>query len=202
MLHLKSLNISPPGEFRFKDPNSGFEMKEGTFYELVRTVAIHRRNNNFRPLMEAEIEDAVCQGLSPASQAEYCAEGARLPTFVPWTDVLSFLKTSAKWLGGGMTMVPQEEAERRAGLCQNCPYNRALSGGCAVCSNAVNSLRSNILHKSTSQDSKLQSCVICSCDNRTTVHIPIKTLETVPHDFSLAKQWCWRDPGSPNYKEI
>jgi hypothetical protein len=198
LLHLKSLNITPPGEFRFRDPDSGFEMKEGTFYELTRTVAIHRRNNNFRPLAEAEIEDAVCQSLSPGAQAEYCAEGARIPTFVPWTDVLNFLKTAGAWLAGGLSTVEPIEAERRAGICAGCPYNRGLSGGCAACSNAVNSLRSEVLHKSTSLDGKLEACAICHCDNKMTVHVPLQTLETVPHDFGIAS-WCWRNPASSNY---
>ncbi len=200
MLHLKSLNITPPGEFRFKDPDSGFEMKEGTFYELTRTVSIHRRNNNFRPLSEAEIEDAVCQRLTPAAQAEYCAEGARIPTFVPWTDVFSFLRTASAWLLSGAKTVPQAEAERRASICAGCPYNRGLSGGCAACSNAVNSLRRELLHKSTSVDAKLEACAICNCDNKTLAHIPIKTLETVPHDFSLAS-WCWRNKNSAAYSK-
>lgn len=198
ILHLKSLLISPPGEFRFRDPDSGFEMKEGTFYELVRTVSIHRRNNNFRPLMESEIENAVCQMLSPAAQAEYCMEGARMPTFVPWTDVLNFLKTAGAWLAGGLSTVEPSEAERRAAICAKCPYNRGLSGGCAACNNAVNALRKAVLHKGTSVDDKLQACAICGCDNRTTVHVPIKTLETVSHDFSLAS-WCWRNPKSSDY---
>lgn len=199
MLHLKSLNISPPGEFQFKDPDSGFEMKEGTFYELVGTIAVHRRNNKFRPLSEAEIEDAICQRMSPGSQAEYCMEGARLPTFVPWTDVLNFLKTAGVWLAGGLKTVEPVEAERRAGICAGCPYNRSLSGGCVTCVNTVNSFRREIMNKATSVDGKLEACAICHCDNKTIVHIPIRTLETVPHDFGVAS-WCWRNHNSINYK--
>jgi len=199
MLHLKSLLVTVPGGWTFKDPTSGFVSDANIFIDLVAKVAAHRRNNNYPPLTEAEIEDQICRSLSPASQAEFCEGGARLPATIPWTDVMSFLKTAAAWLGSRMAQVPQAEAERRAAICAQCPFNRGLAGGCAACQTAVNILRSEVLHASTSHDSELQACAICNCDNRATVHIPIATLETVPHDFSVAG-WCWRNKNGSNYK--
>jgi hypothetical protein len=168
------------------------------FVDLVAKANSHRRNNNYSLMTDAEIEDRICQHLTPASQAEFCAEGARIPASVPWTDVADFLRTAGKWLVGGLKKVPQAEAERRASICATCPYNRGLAGGCAACQKAVNLIREEVLHNSTAYDGNLQACAICHCDNRATVHIPISTLETVPHNFSIAS-WCWRNPTSANY---
>jgi hypothetical protein len=201
MLHFKTLNVTPPGGWRFTDPNSGLVSEANIFPDLLQKVHQHRRNNNFLPLTESEIEDIVCRSLTPAAQAEFCTDGARIPDAVPWTKVAEFIKTAAAWVAHRDAYVPQEEAERRAAICAGCPYNRGIAGNCAACHATVNALRTAVLKKATRYDDKLKACALCGCDNKLTVHVPLKALETVSHDFSLAQPWCWRDPTSPNYKK-
>ena len=59
--YLRTLNVKPPGGWRFKDPDTGFEMEAQDFTTLVFRVETHRRYKGVS--MENypdEIEHQIC----------------------------------------------------------------------------------------------------------------------------------------------
>jgi hypothetical protein len=191
-VRLKDLNLAPPGGYRYKQPESGFTLTGLTFHELLKAVAQHRANMNYTTegRLADEIEDAICRGLSQEDQTQYCRNGLRMPTGVHFNEVVRFLKTAASWFVNGRQLVPQEEAERRAAICEKCPYNVQLTG-CAPCKVVVKELRESLLRRSTSRDPVLRACGVCGCDNQTQVHVPLEDLRAGKKDL-VFPPWCWQ----------
>lgn len=194
-MHLKSLTKGPPGGFRYTQPESGHFMKAITFNMLCSKVLRHRQNMRYRIVTEGfqtigqEMEDYICHLLSPDDQVRNCKAGYRSRGSVPWQEVSEFIKTAAKWFVTGRRLVPNEEAERRAAICANCPLNVGMSG-CASCRNEVNEFVHETLHRSTQLDERLQACGVCGCELKSTVHLPIDVLDAGgKHTFP---EWCWR----------
>jgi hypothetical protein len=195
-MHLKTLNIGPPGGFTYRQKESGFSMTGITFQALVKKVAQHRTNDNYPMIGEgyltlsAEVEAQICERLSPIDQVALCDNNFRPVTSIHWTQVITFLKTLVAWFTTGFVLVPQEEAERRAAICINCPYNVGLSG-CGGCKTAVSVMRASLLKATTSQDAGLQACGVCGCDNPTQVHVPLEVLRAGKVDLPYPT-WCWK----------
>lgn len=190
-MKLKDPNLSPPGSFRYTQPESNHLMVGITLGTLLQLVSQHRQNMGYQTHgnLRAEIEDAICQSLSPEDQVAHCDIGVASSS-VHWSTVLRFLKTAASWAIGGFQLVPQEEAERRATICATCPLNVALSG-CAVCRTTLDEARELLLKRSTSRDAELRACGICGCDNKAQVHFPLEALKQGTGDLSYPS-WCWK----------
>ena len=198
---LKSLNIAPPGNWRFTCPHCPGEPKitsvGTTFYQLVQRVQQHYDNQNHdSPNLADEIEAGICASLSPHEQKEYCNTGVRPRTTVSWGEVNSFFHWLAKWLLKGAPLVEHAEAERRAAICATCPYNIFVSG-CATCRTSIGVLRNKLIRpEATAQDNHLRACGVCGCDLRTIVHVPIETLRHRGLNEQFAKvPWCWQNDG-------
>lgn len=194
MRHLKSILTGPPGGWRYTEPTTGFSMKAITFSSLVSKVAQHRGNMKIEPdpkyRLSEIIEDAICNSLSNEDQLRHCKSGIRIRTSVGWTEVMRFLKTAAAWIVAGAQLVPQEEAERRAQICVQCPLNVGM-GGCAPCKGAVSAFRDQFLRRSTTVDERLKSCGVCGCDNRTQVHVPLDVLTRARETLEYPG-FCWK----------
>ncbi len=86
----------------------------------------------------------------------------------------------------GLPLVTPEEANRRAGICANCPNT------------IVDTL---INHRTTTSHDALKACQICGCFNSAAVWIPLETQqadlsETQRAQFRYAAtNGCWKGQG-------
>lgn len=197
-MHLKSLNIAPPGSWRYTCPHCPDPKITSvgvTFGQLMQRVQQHYQNmNHTSSNLMAEVEDGICQSLSPADQVEYCDTGIRQRTSIGWGEIVAFFTWLATWWVGGRELVAQPEAERRAAICAKCPYNVVVSG-CGVCRQSIGVLRNKVMALSaTEQDNNLRTCGVCRCDLRTIVHLPLDTLRHRGTDYSKVP-WCWQNDG-------
>lgn len=198
-MKLKTRLAEVPGGWVYTQPDTGWTKKAITFNSLVQAVARHRANMAL-PIpgdLAAEIEETICKKLSPENQVAHCEDGTTHPKSVHWSLVERFLKTAVAYMLGPDSLVPQEEAERRASICAKCPLNVGLHG-CAVCRATLNSLREKLLDRHTEQDSLLGACGICGCDNRVQVHVPIPALTAGSGDLVYPESWCWKAAGGVN----
>lgn len=172
-------------------------MKHITFAMLVHLVAQHRANMKIptKGDLASEVDEAICANLSPANQIAHCEDGQAHPKSVHWTLVDRFLKTAVAFVRGEDGLVPQEEAERRASICAECPLNVGLHG-CAMCRATLNVLREKLTSRRTEQDDRLMACGVCGCDNRVQVHVPLPALQAGSGDLNYPV-WCWKHP-QPN----
>jgi hypothetical protein len=101
-----------------------------------------------------------------------------------------------QWLGtksreqrstSGLTFVKDEEARKRAAVCQKCP-NRAQAGsGCSSCQSSLAALRKAVLGGRSPIEPKLGACYKLAEDLPVAVHID----DTPVNDNSLPAT-CWR----------
>lgn len=199
-MKLKSLLVEPPGSWRYTEPSTGHSMKHVTFGMLVQLVAQHRANMKIKTKgdLAAEVEDAICHSLSPENQVAHCEMGVTAARSVHWTMIERFLKTAAAYVLGPDTLVTQEEAERRADICADCPMNVGLHG-CAICRTTLNELRERLTTRRTAQDDRLLACGVCGCDNRVQVHVPLAALKAGSSELQYPAGWCWKHPNhQPN----
>lgn len=207
IMHLKDLGTSPPGDWKFTQKESGFSMRAVTFGSLLNKISQHRANMSYPHVSDGyatlaeELEDQICQAMSPSDQVANCEMGLHTPTSVDWKKVGKFLKTMVDWATGhGLKPVSQEEAERRAAICVKCPLNVGMSG-CGVCRQGLQAIRVGILNKQTSHDAGLRACGVCGCDNKLQVHVPISVLKT-NGDYKYPEDWCWKATNGVNESTI
>jgi hypothetical protein len=193
MIHLKSLSIGPPGGWRYVCPTCNVPSKGITFGQLLSNVRQHYENMQHpNANLAAEVENWICQSLSPADQVEYCQTGVRKRDAVNWGEIVSFFTWLTGWLTSGRPLVPQAEAERRAAICAECPYNIGLSG-CSTCRQSIGVLRNKLMKvQPTAVNDKLRACDVCGCDLKTIVHVPLETLHARQLDYS-GIPWCWQN---------
>lgn len=112
-------------------------------------------------------------------------------------DAKQFLLVMERHLEKNFATVSQEEAERRAGICQSCPMNRPLARMCPACPTTAQFFSWGYRlarGKSTSHDAVLSSCSVCSCDLKLAVWM---TMEALRDDRFAADEYpghCWKRP--------
>ncbi len=196
-MFIKNILLTVPGGWNYQQPETGYPMTGLTFQTLLSRIAKHRHNMKLPivsspfPTLAAEIEEWICQKMTPQNQTRLCGTGERRRSAVGWQEIMSFLKTNAKWFVSGQPQVEQTEAERRAAICATCPLNVAIAGHCPTCITTVDAYRNSILKaEPTSNDSQLRACGVCSCDLKSIVHLPLDVLRAGgSHKFPA---WCWQ----------
>lgn len=177
--------IEHEGEtFRFQAP-----MQIGLMTQLKRWYADKKLEWPGEPEMRARIEHFICQRLPKG----FCVGGPDQPA-VPYLSV-SKIRDGTRLLMGRLFrgkdfLVKQEEADRRAKICANCPED--LRGICSSCmSNEFFDIFGWMLraNRKTPYDSALEVCAVCGCLLTAKVHISNETL------FALSKHKyppnCW-----------
>jgi transcription elongation factor Elf1 len=114
------------------------------------------------------------------------------------TDILRFFQSAVNWVKSGGKFVPEEEAQRRAAICRECPKNhkRAMRGRCPTCFGlrAV-SFMNNVLNSRKFEG--LTYCEVCGCDLNVKVNFPSDIIDNHGLDYP---EHCWQRPGSENAK--
>ena len=139
--------------------------------------------------MKQRVEHYICQ-LVPKG---FCKGGPDSPR-VPFLSVAAIRDATRLFMSsifkGSGALVPQEEANRRAKICANCPKN--LHGICTSCaSNEFQDIFRWFVAKGrkTPYDSVLDTCSVCGCLLKAKVHIAIEDLEKLQkHSYPSN---CW-----------
>jgi hypothetical protein len=192
-LHIVNKEMCAPGGWRYRQPETGYVMQSIVWEELVRRVASHRVANGIAvaPGWEVRLEHDVCEQAQHGGRVcQYTTDATAANRPVNRSDVLNFLRVAANWLPN-REWVPQEEADRRAGICAKCPLN-IKADGCASCRNLVGEVVEFLGARTTSHDRELEACGVCGCSNKAQVHIPMTALaKGVSADMAFP-EWCWK----------
>lgn len=192
---LKNLLHIPPGGWKYTQPQSGFEITGGDYYDLREKVRKHRQINRFitGPELDSEIQEQICSGLSAQARANFCqgcAASSQEVRSLALEDVRHFLKVAKEWVGRPV-FVSQIEATRRAEICASCPKNIPIAG-CTSCHNLVKWSVELIGQRSTPFDSKLGACEVCGCGNQAQVHLPLQALRKGITPQMEFPDFCWK----------
>ncbi len=182
--------VVPPGGYKFfqRLPNGGMQLFVGlSEQDLMAQVKRFRMNNN---IDVGDLPTEVRKGISGAAHttASLKDERSLRERVTGWKSNRAFLK---------MEFVEQDEAERRAAICVDCPYNQVkYADDCIECfSGTERDLYAMRQGRSTSQDLWLGACEICGHENKTAVHLSENNLKHVVNyakelEEKAPKCWC------------
>lgn len=193
-LRLPNEYTSPPGQWRYRVPETGQKFVGSNKQELLSQLRAHYEVNGypFPDDIEAKIEDYICETVP-----DYC-EGTGKPSKPGLAHtfhvVMQGTKTLGSWFIKGREFVPQEQADRRAATCASCVLNDEPEG-CTSCNmSKLHELVEKFVGKrKTSSHDRLKSCRACLCNNRVKVWLPLKILidNTEPEDKERLTPQCW-----------
>lgn len=169
MRQLKDPNLTPPGGWRFIDPNTGYEFSRNyrNLHQLLLHVKQYRALNKLDPIPELRhaVEHYICNRPGTAGA---CRD------YIPKRTVARYLRggvalaeTTARRITGRKAFESQDIADKRAAVCIRCPNNipnPEHSYADDVAARVVGA-------RKTAVDNKLFSCGICTCPLRSKVHL-------------------------------
>lgn len=196
MLRLLRKDVVPQDGWVYTQESHGTTIKGKSWNELVSRVRQYRLangiaiGNDFEEILGSEVcqqqgwGSPVCQHAEPPPLKERA---------ISLHDIVNFLKVLKHWLLNNPTLVDQEEADRRAGICAQCPHNVEVHG-CLGCTNIAGLIFNVVQDRKTPQDTVLRNCRICGCVNKAQVWVPKETLDqgVSPEMRSEFPEWCWK----------
>lgn len=196
MLALQTKMTVPPGGYKFTDPHSGMKFPlDGGFCiswdSLVREVKHHRMacDGDLEIGWEERLEHEYCCQ-NPDAQCYHNLPSKDLT--ITRADVARFGYSVLEFIKGGGQYVSQEEADRRASICLQCPY-RLPNTFCPSCQSLISFLSSQAFgDRSTPHDDELGNCGVCKCYNKIAVHWPLEAQSTEGISNEDFPDHCWK----------
>lgn len=207
------LDISkvPAKGWKAAQPENGHVVRGGSLDRLVIAVSKYRTANRLpvEKNIRRQVETQVCETMGDHERSIRCRKLSENDSLNPehlrnfrssWTDVKNFgiavkeVAGRALFKQGGLH-ISQKEAERRGKICAECPFNLPVTNcwGCGLLGSLYRELAG---HKRTSSDSKLKTCDVCGCDNRTQIHYTTDVLGAVAAKQGLSPEafpdHCWK----------
>lgn len=154
------------------------------FTEAIRAKAVNVSEESGVQISDADYTDII---------REYwdVKAGPAFPSMP--TMVMGFYRTMRGVVKSGAQPVEQEEAERRAAICADCPRNIPIPP-CQLCRSTVNLVGHWLIGKHTSKDEELKGCGVCGCSLATSVWVPVEPQrEALTVDQKkILPQRCWK----------
>lgn len=195
MARIKHFRIVPPGGWKYVQPETGVRFESFDFDDLVRQVKAHREYKALPvDLIAEDIERQLCAGLGPEWCAAEPGEDYRpvrdLTAELTTAMALSLGKAVTGFIASGAQFVDKAEAERRAGICRGCPFNKPAK----LCScSAVYSLVEALIPKDR-KEIGVSVCMACGCSLQAKVNLPLEVVNASNSPDVVFPQWCWQRP--------
>jgi hypothetical protein len=193
MLKLRKKHVTPPGGYRYHDPDLNMNFSANTLATLVSNVATTRKINSKEtiPNLAEIIEDSICQvipqsfvlGEKDMKQRQY------MPLSVVKIATETFL---TDWRISGRQYASREETNNRAEICTKCPENR-VNKACLGCRGLTPWVK-NWTQRSTGLDDDLLICNCTAVMNVAAIH-PDKSYIvscTTKQQLGNMPDTCWR----------
>jgi hypothetical protein len=180
MRTLRYKNSSPPGGYGCPVFFSGEFIEAGDLNQLVFKIrTAYQRNNvpipdNLRAQVEHYIclhtDASVCQGdYEPGDEQSRILKTADIRR-----SVSELKKAELKWPLDKF-LVPRALAETRAACCARCRLNEL--GHCTTCRGLAGYVKEAIAGRTTTLDSQLGICSVCSCLIAAKIHVSKEALQ-------------------------
>jgi hypothetical protein len=193
----RQMNLLPPGGFHFFTvPETETYFEDRQLDRLVRTVGEHYTANGL-PVPEKlrdTIMDYVCQNVPESFCKGDPVPGGKQRRFVTLAQLRDFTRVAAGVGVNAVRQIPEasfvslDEAEERAKICAECPFNS--QGTCTSC-NGLKAFVKRLLgtQPETTRDKVLGTCDQCGCLLQVKVHISKDILQrTGSYNYPAA---CW-----------
>jgi hypothetical protein len=195
-LRLPNEYTSPPGQWRYRVPETGEPLAGSNLPELIQKVQAHLQANDYP--VPADIKERIIEYIC-ATIPGYCEGDSSLKA-----KIISLAHTfhvglkgtlaMAKWGITSRQFVSQEQADSRALVCSTCILNDSLEG-CTSCNagKLADAVVKIVGKRRTAYHDKLKHCRACVCNNQGKVWFPIDTIlkNTAPEDKAKLREGCW-----------
>lgn len=203
MLHLGNPNVSPPGSFRYRDPELAAVNPalaavgpHHSEHDLLNDLNKRRTANGLGIMTAAVLEDRICQSLPPG----YCRDELNQPTvdpgvgFLNLAQVVQGTRTLVSWFLRGRVRVSDDEVVRRSYICNQCPLHKPIHGcqGCA--GNSLYSVVNEVVaNRVLPTDAMLGACGVCMCSLRAKTRLELQDIKPHMSKEQFAQLWsrCW-----------
>lgn len=192
---LAEISTTPPGGWIYTQPESGFTVRALTPVDLKSQIYQHRRANGFdlAPGWWEEVQLELCS--DPEIEKTFCREPgvkAHEERRIRITDLLQFFRTVRAWVvKHGFHKAPDEEIERRAGICASCPLNASVKG-CSGCQGVLRWLGEFLGRDAkVPREKDLENCRVCGCVLKLKVCLPSELLDEVINPDHEYPDHCW-----------
>lgn len=197
--------VAPPCGWVYSTEHDGevFTFQAGMRTGLMQDLKNWYRNKDLDwpgdKEMEARVEEYICSKV-PKGFCKGDKDREHNPVFSVSNIRAATQLFTSKMFKGEDFFVDQDEANRRALTCANCPKN--LRGFCVSCasSNVQDILASFVRSgKKTPYDNVLDVCGVCGCIARAKVWVSMEVLGNLPkHKYP---ENCWLH-GTPAHKPM
>lgn len=171
MKKLLDEKTTPPGGWRFIDPETGynFHRSYSTLDQLVDHINSYRAENRLDPLPDtrAIVMHYICSKPRSAGRCVPVRYGRSLSQYLAGLNAA--IKMAVRPQNKGY--VPAGVSEKRAETCVRCPYNKLNQNHSSLGHYSDRAVQALVGARTTSQDGKLFSCSICTCPLRSKVHV-------------------------------
>lgn len=193
MLKVRNPAVAPPGGWRFTDPETRQEFRDGGLKEITQQVEAFLKANR-RPtesLQELIIHQTASWLVDHGHEAHVVGEKAVRRGFVEyWRGTKAFAAIREASLKGEPVFVSQGLAEKRAAVCNQCAMNVVATNRGAAFAAADAAMASQVDGHATSLDAGLGHCDACSCRCRVIVWLTKGLLGTA--DSGNLPLNCWK----------
>jgi hypothetical protein len=184
-------NHLPVGGRRYTDPKTGVTIVGDTVGRLIQLVTRERGKAGLDSSnVREEVEEFTCSQYPHLCERR--VDGSPVERKFTRKDVLAFVESVRGTIESG-GVVQQEEAERRANICQQCPYNRRVAG-CEGCNGISGLIFKVIGARRVKAQGSLKNCSICGCSLKPKVWVPKEVLEKtseIQENSGDFPSWCW-----------
>jgi hypothetical protein len=195
--------VTPPGGWRYIQPETGLEFRDSTRRLLARKVAEHREANGIEVGdVVGDIDDFVCANLPVGCdncEPIYPNEDIALKQKFNIDDVRRFIESALAALGN-RGLVGQATADARAKICSTCPLNQDVSG-CWWCRGLAEKLFTLIGARTTVHAARLKQCGVCGCSLKAKIWLPQDVAQKVSEGYKFPS-WCWLNAPSTGIEPV
>jgi hypothetical protein len=173
MRQLKSTSTTPPGGWRYVDPDTRFVFDRDYRFlnDLLEHIKTFRAQNRLEPIPDLQmvVEEWLCHQPNMKGYYKEVPNPRTMSQYLRGTRAIArTLARSALRLSE--SYCPPEEAEARAAICEQCFHNDIPHEQSALAAMADTAIQELVGDRSTSKDRKLFTCLVCTCPLRAKVH--------------------------------
>lgn len=206
MARLRHPNSAPPGNWTYRQKETGCVITSDNLMGLVLKVRQHRAYKGLGPTdvptVRMEIEQQICTRLNEEHCIPEPGDGwvpVRDSAHIRLSDILAFSKTMLEWFSKGLALVPMKEAERRRKICVDCPLNRQPSG--CKCGALYRMIAATVPKERQFED--VHVCGVCQCSLKAKVNLPMEVIETGTKGRNLQfPVHCWQHKALPEADSV
>jgi len=193
MLTPKNNDIVPRGEWNVELPGCGPRIKSRHFKDFLQQVSKRLQANGLdRHDWREWVLDEMCKQ-NPGIE---CEDKDAPRREVTGEDVWRFVRTLYTAWENGAQKVSDEEQNRRADICLNCPKRGYVS--CNSCGSLSKALSDLVLGTGCKRLAELhkQSCLVCGCELSSLVQYPLEVIQEIDQKLQFQTDSypseCWK----------